>query len=42
MSNRFNRQLADVQTETSEDISTILPIGELEITTNISVLFLLE
>jgi uncharacterized protein YggE len=42
MSNRFNRQLADVTMEDQSDASTVLPIGELEITTNISVLFLLK
>jgi uncharacterized protein YggE len=42
MSNSFNRQLADVQAETKASSSTVLPIGELEITTNILVLFLLK
>jgi len=42
MSNRFNRQLADVTFAAADDGSTVLPIGELEITTNISVVFLLK
>jgi len=41
MHNRFSRELADVVMAAS-DTSTVLPIGELEITTNISVLFLLK
>ncbi|MDR2731144.1 MAG: SIMPL domain-containing protein [Treponema sp.] len=42
MSNSFNRQLADVQSEAKASGSTVLPIGELEITTNILVIFLLK
>jgi uncharacterized protein YggE len=41
LSNSFNRQMADVQ-EAKASSSTVLPIGELEITTNISVVFLLN
>jgi uncharacterized protein YggE len=41
MSNSFNRQLADVE-EAKASGSTVLPIGELEITTNILVIFLLK
>jgi len=42
MSNRINRQMADVTMEAESAASTVLPIGELEITTNISVVFLLK
>jgi uncharacterized protein len=42
MSNRFSRQFADEMVLNSADTSTVLPIGELEITTNILVLFLLK
>ncbi len=42
MSNRFSRQLADEMVFNTSSASTVLPIGELEITTNILVLFLLE
>jgi uncharacterized protein len=42
MSNRFSRQFADEIVLSAADASTILPIGELEITTNILVLFLLK
>jgi uncharacterized protein YggE len=42
MSNSFTRQLADATLAASADFSTVLPIGELEITTNILVVFLLE
>jgi uncharacterized protein YggE len=42
MSNSFNRSLADVIFAAESDGSTVLPIGELEITTNILVVFLLE
>ncbi|WP_461256439.1 SIMPL domain-containing protein [Treponema sp. R80B11-R83G3] len=42
MNNMFQRQLADEAKLAEADTSTILPIGELEITTNISVIFLLK
>jgi uncharacterized protein YggE len=42
MSNRFSRQFADEMAMAGGDGSTVLPIGELEITTNILVLFLLK
>jgi len=42
MSNRFSRQFADEIVLSAADASTVLPIGELEITTNILVLFLLK
>jgi uncharacterized protein YggE len=42
MSNSFNRQLADVREEAVASASTVLPIGELEIATNILVIFLLK
>jgi len=43
MSNSFSRQmLADVSMQAESDGKTVLPIGELEITTNITVLFLLK
>jgi len=42
MSNSFNKQLADVTFAAGADVSTVLPIGELEITTNILAVFLLE
>jgi uncharacterized protein YggE len=42
MNNSFNRELAEVQAAADASGSTILPIGELEITTNISVIFLLK
>jgi uncharacterized protein YggE len=42
MSNSFNRPLADVTFAAKDEASTVLPIGELEITTNILVVFLLE
>jgi uncharacterized protein YggE len=43
MSNRmFNQQLFDAVYEAKTSASTVLPIGELEITSNILVLFLLE
>jgi len=43
MSNRlYNRQLLFDAAEATSEASTVLPIGELEITTNILVLFLLE
>jgi uncharacterized protein len=42
MSNRFSRQFADEMVLSAADTSTVLPIGELEITTNILVLFLLK
>ena len=41
-SNRFSRQLADDIVMAGGDGSTVLPIGELEITTSILVLFLLK
>ncbi|GBU29028.1 hypothetical protein R84B8_02590 [Treponema sp. R8-4-B8] len=41
-SNAFRRQLADEALQAEADTSTVLPIGELEITTNISVVFLLK
>jgi uncharacterized protein YggE len=43
LSNRlYNQRLAFEEMKASADVSTVLPIGELEITTNILVLFLLE
>jgi uncharacterized protein YggE len=41
-SNRFTRQFADEMVLSAADSSTVLPIGELEITTNILVMFLLK
>jgi len=42
LSNQFRRELADEMVLSASKVSTVLPIGELEITTNILVLFLLK
>jgi uncharacterized protein len=42
MSNRFSNRLVDEMSAAGGDGSTVLPIGELEISTNILVLFLLK
>jgi uncharacterized protein YggE len=42
MSNRSNQPMFDAEMAAGSDASTILPIGELEITTNILVVFLLK
>jgi uncharacterized protein YggE len=43
MSNRlYNQQLFDAAAEAKDDVLTVIPVGELEITTNILVVFLLN